>query len=421
MKTPIFDEITKHKDHLSFHTPAHSGVIAFIGDTAKLDVTELTFSDNLLSPSGVIEESEREVSALYGVEKTTYVTSGATAAVFVALGALRGKTFLIAGAAHKSVFNATGVFAARAYYTRDTGNIDSALTLTKADAVIVTSPDYFGNALNLAEIKAAARAKGALLIVDAAHGSHFIFSDKLPVSATEYGDLVINSCHKTLPVLTGGAMLHYPEGLDLQVKSALNLTHSTSPSYLIMVSTEKALADYAANGKEYYEGIISAINAFTAKVKPPFYVKKTADPTRLVITSVYDGSAVSDELEKRGIYAECSDGNAVVFIVNRINASRLAELQSALEDIDVTCLPLSKVLPLPEKEGVTELIFSKENEFVTLDNSVGRVSAACFGKYPPGVPTVLCGEVISAEAVAFIKKCGNNCFGLVNGLVSVVK
>ena len=119
----------------------------------------------------------------------------------------------------------------------------------KPSALVVTSPDYFGNTLDLEYIKGLCESCGAALIVDAAHGSHFAFCDRLPVSATGYGDLVIHSFYKTMPVMTGGA-LHCKESTPKRAAFALSEIHTTSPSYPVMLSIESAVAVMSEGRRE---------------------------------------------------------------------------------------------------------------------------------------------------------------------------
>ena len=104
MRSPLFDALNKKAEHLSFHTPGHNGGIVI---DSRLDITELSYSDNLLSSEGVILESEREVAKAYGVEGVLFSTSGATALIHTVVRALRNRgEFLLLGEIHKSVYNA---------------------------------------------------------------------------------------------------------------------------------------------------------------------------------------------------------------------------------------------------------------------------------------------------------------------------
>ena len=112
--------------------------------------------------------------------------------------------FLIVGKAHVSIYNAMRLFNARAYHV---DSFQEEFLQDNIKTVIVTSPDYFGNAFGLEYLSKCCKANNVTLIVDASHGSHFQFSEELPISATNYGDLVVHSMHKTMPVMTGGSVL----------------------------------------------------------------------------------------------------------------------------------------------------------------------------------------------------------------------
>ena len=399
MKLPLNEALGLHTEDISFHTPAHNGGILNPAlAAAKYDVTELPYSDNLLFAEGVIAESEELVSRAYGFDgESVYSTAGATALIHAAIYARAPYgNILVYGNAHRSAYSALRRSGAKAYrYSGD--DLASALRISEAATLFVTSPDYYGNTLPLMEIKTiAARAK-ADVIVDASHGAHFAFSHKLPDSATLYFDTVIHSAHKTLPVLTGGAVAHIGKGKEEEFMRAFRDVHTTSPSYPVMASVEWAAAYMRANGEELYDGVLGHIARFTESVgKLPLRVADVDDFTRLVVYSE-KAYAICARLTARGIYPECCDGEKITFIVTPFNASELERVSGALSDFPFESAKGARA-PLPEiPKELTELTFGVGAERVSLREATGRILYEGVGAYPPGAPVMVPGEYITPE------------------------
>lgn len=417
MLTPLNDSLNKKANHLSFHTPAHNGGIVI--DT-RLDVTELSYSDNLLEAKGVILESEREVAKAYGVENVLYSTAGATALIHTVVRALRDKgTFLLYGEAHKSVYNALRINCARAYLYRGI-DIRGALVESGAKVLVCTSPNYFGATLNLKEIREIADELGVILVVDASHGAHFAFCSLLPDSATKFADLVIHSQHKTMQTLTGGASLCYTDEYKKEIMLAFKEIHTTSPNYLVMSSIESAVSLLQKDGERLYQQVVKEVEHFTCRAKgTQFSVVPTVDKTRLVVETTDNADEVSEYLESQGIYTEMVYGNKLVFIVTPFNYVHLDALCDALEGYSYK--GDYQALPTPNGKEMVELKFGSSYEEVSLDEAVGRASYGEIGLYPPGVPVVVAGETITKEQVEFLKEFSKFTFGLEKSYALVLK
>lgn len=417
MQTPLNDVLKNKENHLSFHTPAHNGGIVI--DT-RWDVTELSFSDNLLSAEGVILESEKEVAKAYGAENVLFSTAGATALIHTIVRALRRKgDFLIYGNAHKSVYNALRINGVKAHLYMG-NNLKKALEESGAKVVVCTSPDYFGNTINLKEISETARGLGAILVVDSAHGSHFAFSTLLPNSATKYASLAILSQHKTMPTLTGGATLVYSEEYKKEILRSFAEIHTTSPNYLTMATIESAVKEFEGRGEDLYHFVYERVEEFKALSKDkPFKVISNDDFSRLVIEVDGSGIKAQSALEEKGIYPEMVYGNKLVFIVTPYNASNLKALYEALNSISYEGGEVS--FNLPKRQDLIPLNFEGDCEEVELTEAVGRISYREVGLYPPGIPVVASGERFSEESINFLKEHVNFTFGLENGLALVLK
>lgn len=417
MRTPLNDVLENKASHLSFHTPAHNGGIVI---DSRHDITELSFSDNLLEAESVILESEKEVARAYSVENVLYSTAGATALIHTVIRALRVRgDFLIYGNAHKSVYNALRINAPKAWLYRGT-ELREALSETQAKVVICTSPDYFGKVLDLAEIRKICDEFGAVLVVDASHGAHFAFSSILPNSATEFADLVIHSQHKTMATLTGGASLCYKDGYKKEILRAFREIHTTSPNYLIMGSIESAVKLLSERGEELYKKVAGEIELFSEKCNGKhFRVIPTDDKTRLVIEVDDDGDTTLRGLESLNIYPETVYGNKLVFIVTPFNYHNLDNLFDALDSLSYK--GKGEEVTLPRAPRLIPILLSGECEEVPLDEAVDRVAYGEVGLYPPGVPVVVAGERYTKEKTEFLKEHVKFAFGLEKGCALVLK
>ncbi len=410
-------DIEKNAAKARFHTPGHSGR----AEGGKYDVTELSYSDNLLHPQGAIAALEKKIASVYKAEACFISTQGATTSLWEAIFANKDKgEYLLVGNIHSSVYNAMRAFSLPAYHV-DKFNVEDIPEGVKS--VIVTSPDYFGNCLPLKEICNAAHKKGIKVICDAAHGSHFVFSERFPVSAAEYADFTVHSLHKTLPVTTGGSVLLVRDKEDVSSCSlARKILHGTSPSYITLCSIEKA---YSAPEKysALYEEVFRSIENFTHGIKAPFSVAASDDKTRLVLTSPFSGEAVANALEKAGFIAEMSAGNKVVFIITPNNHRELNNLSEAVNALDSDALAGNEadISYYKENKRPTLLTFGGEWEEVPLAEAEGRRLYVEVGLYPPGVPLAYSHDVLTKDAIELLSSRPKNRFGLNGNNVYVIK
>ncbi|MBQ5838063.1 MAG: aminotransferase class I/II-fold pyridoxal phosphate-dependent enzyme, partial [Clostridia bacterium] len=256
MTSPIFDFIKKYNDSgaTRLHMPGHKGK-TLLG-CEHLDITEISGADSLFEASGIIAESERNASDLFGAD-TFYSTEGSSHCIRAAVLLLKlfgCKKIFASRNAHKSFISACALNGIEPIwlYPSDksflSGRIDAKTVEdaifceTEKCAVFLTSPDYLGNICDISAVSAVCKKNGSLLFVDNAHGAYLKFLPKSKHPIDLGADMCCDSAHKTLPVLTGGAYLHIskcaPDLLKSNAKNALSLFGSTSPSYLIMQSLD---------------------------------------------------------------------------------------------------------------------------------------------------------------------------------------
>ena len=413
-------DILDNSELISFHTPSHAGKLS--EKTLLCDVTELFYSDNLLSPQNEIKNLETYVASAYNAEACFISTQGATHNIFQAVFATKDEgAFLIVGKAHASVYNALRIFNADTYHVDNFNEKTELPSCVKT--VIVTSPDYFGNVLPLEKISKILKQKNVNLLIDASHGSHFNFSQELPVSAVFYGDLVVHSLHKTLPVITGGSVLLCKKRFEDKALFCRKILHTTSPNYMVICSVESAIKDFHLNGESYYEEIKKAIIKFKAEMKLPFEIVKNDDFSRLVIKSPYDGKFVYEELIRNGICAEFYYEDMIVLIVNPNNYMHLNKVIKAVNAVRE--LPLYKQTVFPQKAHPkpTHIDFGKSFEKILLSEAEGRKAYNEIGFYPPGVPLLYAGDEIKKEHIRVLAEKAKNgeVFGLDKNGIYVLK
>ena len=393
--TPLFDALKLYRGvKARFHMPSHGGANALPADeglfaSAPFDVTELSFSDNLSASAGVILEAENLAAKAYGADHTLFFTAGATDALRAALLCVKGKKIAFLGDMHKSFH------AAKRLFSLDVTDITSIGEIEKGafGAVCVTSPDYYGNVKDIPAIAAACRRAGAAMIVDEAHGAHFAFSDLLPESAVCYADFVVHGAHKTLPVFTGGAMLHVKDAFYKKAREARSEVIGTSPSYLVMASLDYARDLFEREGRAMYAALKEEIDRVKAAY-PKVKVLASDDFSRVVIERERGGYALAAALEKAGVFVEAADAGRVVLIVTPFNGKYL---ESAFK--------------------VAENFRGENAEYPDISDIIGKVSVYDVGVYPPGVPVVRAGEVISKEMAEVLGANLDRLFGTVDGKI----
>lgn len=407
-----FNGFDTKRDIMRFHMPGHSG--SDLGITSLDDITELNYSGNLIESLGTVSEIEQEAARLYGAKYALLFTSGATSAINATLLAVKqmllSPKIIISGNTHKSIYSYASI------HNLPLISGDDYSKMPEDNCVFFhTSPDYYGRYTSL---KSSHQAK--IKIIDASHASHYILSADLPdITLNDY-DIIIYSLHKTLPVLTGGALIvtdndEYYQHLLL----ARMRTHTTSPSFMTLASIGSAIKAISTSGHADYIELKKLIDEFIKH--SPFNTYYYDDFTRLIIDlNGLDANVLNSYLETNGCYVEMIDRDKLVLIVTPYNANYLNDLLKLLNNLP----------KLNEAEISVEYItFNPEVvknhskigtiSFIDLDGAVGEISANDIGIYPPGTPIITSGQILSAEMVEYIKLNNDRVFGLINGKVAI--
>ena len=423
LDAPLYNAVKKASAAKArFCMPSHSGSAdGKLFSSCAFDYTEVEGLDNLACPSGVILEAEKKAAKARGCAHTLFVTEGSTVCMHVALSIAkeRGAVGCIGGM-HKSFYGGCellGITPVRFESVADF--LENGLKTQTVSSVFYTSPDYFGNVTDDKELLDKCRRAGVLTVTDAAHGAHFCYSSLLPEAAAGRADIAFCSTHKTMAVYTGGALIDLKD--DTLYDKAVyyrQLWHTTSPSYLVMASTDYACALWEKDGEKFYADISAARESFEKRSQGAQYtVEKSDDLSRLVLRfKDFDAGEANAYLAAKGVYAEAAIGDRLIFILTPFNADKLGMLSEVLADF-VPSKKYIEFLPPAREKAQTR----GEITFVPVNEGVGRVCMNDVGFYPPGTPFIVKGEIFTQEDADIIAKNVGCTFGLVNGKLVVLQ
>ncbi len=456
-QTPIIDALQDWvtKTHAPFYTPGHKRGIGMNpllknlwgADVFGWDLPELPGLDNLHAPSGIIASAQALAAEVFGAQQTWFLVNGSTAGVIAAILATcgEGDKIILPRNIHSSA--TAGLIHAGAVpifivpeYDRE---LDIAHSITPASvkfaleqhpdakAVMVVYPTYYGACGDLAAIAEIVHSYDLPLLVDEAHGAHFGFHADLPPAALSVGaDLTIQSTHKLVGALTQSSMLHVNSSrIDRdRISRSLRLLQSTSPSYLLLASLDAARQQMALYGEELMSQTLELAKIARAKISQieglSVFELDTATPgckyldrTRLTVTVTglnLTGFAADEILTERlGVVAELPSMRHLTFIISLGNTSAdIDRLVGAFVEL-TTNHPQDKCLELRSIELpriLTEMAITPRQAdrshhlSVSSDDAVGKISAESICPYPPGIPVLIPGEIITSEAVDYLRQ-----------------
>lgn len=442
----LYDKLKKYSKSgvYPFHMPGHKRNTALSDGTMpyEIDLTEIDGFDNLHNAEGCILEVQNLAERLYNVKKAFLLVNGATGGILSAVRAMtnRGDKVLVARNSHKSVYNALEICGLEPEYivpaVDDEFGINCSITPLKvekaivenpdAKLLIITSPTYEGVVSDIKEICRIAHLHNVMVLVDEAHGAHFPFSDSFPVEAIQCGaDVAVASLHKTLPSLTQTALLLTSnEELINPLAENLAIFETSSPSYVFMSSIEKCL-DFCKNTKTFDE-YIKRLNSFNEKCKNLKKIKVLCygndevknhrffdfDISKITVSVRgldINGTQLAEILRndfKIEPEMVCSDYVLLISTVCDTDEG-FARLINALQIIDSKCsvkelnacrysITIPKIAVKPcECSG-------KDGEFCLLEHSIDKISLEYVWAYPPGIPIIAKGEIITQDIANII-------------------
>ena len=456
-ETPIYEAMKKYidKEYLNFHTPGHcqgkwveENLKKIIGEKAfKADLTELPGLDNLHTPVSSIKESEKLAAETFGADKTKFLVNGSTAGIIAAIMTAvdRDEKILIPRNAHKSVYNGLILSEADPTYIplkKINGNfplnvdievLKKSLKENIFKALLLTNPSYYGVCIkNIKEIKTNKcnpTHNDILMIIDEAHGAHLDFCNKLSDGASKScADLWVQSIHKNLGSLTQSAMLHFRDAkIDIQrLEAMLNLLQTTSPSYLLLLSLELARDNLENNSNlwddfvdrliRYREKISERIKGFKLLQENDIDPSLSLDITKLTLFTDklgVTGYEIAEILKKDyNILVELSSyDHILLFITPAHDEENLSYLFDVLDDLSKRLLNYNKPMlqnheKFPDVPDIAlkpgDAIKLKTRE-INLSEASGKVSADFVVPYPPGIPVLIPGEIITKDIINYIE------------------
>lgn len=432
MNTPIYDFVKSYAQSgtVRSHMPGHKGrspAGCGFGAAFPYDITEINGADSLYEASGIIAESEKNASSLFGTAATFYSAGGSTLCIQAMLAAVcgKGRAFICGRNAHRSVINSCVLLdldPCWLYPDYEDGSVISG-TFTAASVekaieryrgknpacVFITSPDYLGRLVPVAEIAEVCHRNGLPLLVDNAHGAYLAFLENSLHPVALGADMCCDSAHKTLPVLTGGAYLHAGnERFVSELKRDMALFGSTSPSYLIMESLDlcnKYLAeDFRSDLAETVKRVSDLKKRLAHLAVPdtePLKVTFYAYPCGL------RGYQLAEQLRRSGVEVEYADETHAVLMFS--SSSTDEDFSKAAYAVERLMCP--RILLRPPQFAVTEAeramspreAFFAARETIPTEKALGRIAAESVTVCPPCIPIAAAGEVIDENIIKILK------------------
>ena len=451
-RMPIYEALQQMKrDRLvPFDVPGHKHgkgnpeLTNFLGEKCmSVDVNSMKPLDNLCHPVSVIKEAEQLAADAFNAAHAFFMVGGTTSSVqsMIMASVKAGEKIIMPRNVHRSAINAMILTGAIPIYVNP--EVDKRLGISlgmsidqvkqaiidnpDAKAILVNNPTYYGICSNLKEIVRLAHEHNMLALVDEAHGTHFYFSDDLPMSAMEAGaDMASVSMHKSGGSLTQSSFLLLGPNVNADyVRQVINLTQTTSGSYLLMVSLDMSRKNLALNGKETFSKVrrlahyareeINQIGDYYAYCRELINGDSVYDfdVTKLSIFTLDVGLAgieVYDLLrDEYGIQIEFGDiGNVLAYISVGDSEANIERLVGALSEIrrrfkkDRSGM-LDYEYINPEVVISPQAAFYGEKESLPLMQSVDRVCSEFVMCYPPGIPILAPGEKITKEILDYIQ------------------
>ncbi|NLE13675.1 MAG: aminotransferase class I/II-fold pyridoxal phosphate-dependent enzyme [Clostridiales bacterium] len=450
-RAPIYEALEKFRDMrvVPFDVPGHKHgkgnpeLTAFLGEKCvTIDVNSMKPLDNLCHPVSVIREAELLAADAFGAEHAFLMVGGTTSSVqsMVLSCCKRGDKIIMPRNVHRSVINALVLCGAIPVYVNPDVDVRLGISLgmsrdqvkkaiqanPDAVAVFVNNPTYYGICSDIRAIVKMAHEAGMLCLADEAHGTHFYFGENMPLSAMAAGaDMAAVSMHKSGGSLTQSSLLLIGKNVNAgHVRQIINLTQTTSGSYLLMSSLDISRRNLATRGKsifrkvvemaEYAREEINAIGGYYAYGKELNNGDSIFDfdPTKLSIHTRDIGLAgieVYDILrDEYDIQIEFGDiGNILAYISIGDRMQEVERLVSALAEIRRRHMKDSKGL-LSQEYIDPEVVFSPQKAFyadkksIPLAESAGYVCSEFVMCYPPGIPILAPGERITKEILDYI-------------------
>jgi len=464
-RAPLFEALKHHviQNCAGFHFPGHGGGAglprAFPDgrEFLRFDLTELPGLDDLHAPAGPIARAQELAAALYGADRTFFLVNGSTAGVQALLLAATapGEKVLVPRNAHRAVIGGLVLSGADPVYVTPPYDSDWGFCRPPRPAdlraalrahpgvrtVLLTHPDYYGQAAVDAETAAVLKESGAVFLADEAHGAHLPFHAAMPARALGLGAAAAaQSLHKLGGALTQASLLHL-KGTGLspaRVSRALALLQTSSPSYLLMASLDLARRQLAVSGERLFGRAVELAGRLRRGLAALSGVEVfdagpgRADPTKVPVSTRGLGlsgyRAAAWLRERHAVQVEAAGLEHLLFVVGLGTrapdvARALSAFRALVREHPASALrsPLSGHRPpvsdlrLPTSDfrppfwpvpPAQKVLTPRESWFsparaVPLREASGLVAAETVGLCPPGIPIVFPGEKLTPEVLEY--------------------
>ena len=447
----IYESLKQYgdSDAYPFHMPGHKRRMGWITDPFAIDITEIDGFDNLHCAEGIILEAQKRAASFVGSQESFFLVNGSTCGILSAISACSSREgkILMARNSHKSAYHAVFLRNLDVSYLYpkasvtygihggyDKGEINEILKKdNRIQAVFLVSPTYDGIVSDIEGIAQVVHRFHIPLIVDEAHGAHFGIADGFPKSAVQLGaDVVIQSLHKTLPSLTQTAVLHRNGSLvnREQLKKYLQIYQTSSPSYVFLAAIDQCINQMRKNGKFMFERFRKNLEWFRndtsdlQMIQIPFKELEgkdgvfAFDPSKLILSvrkTAKSGNWLLEKLRKEyHLELEMASGDYALAMTS------VADSREGLERLSYALHEIDKELKKERHSGIAE---REERRFflqhlksmkrigemediplkrVEWENSAGKIAGEYAYLYPPGIPLIVPGEVITEDFICQI-------------------
>ena len=433
---PLIEAMLQYKseDVYPLHTPGHKGGRGMqrllrqeLGASVQMDVSLMSELDDIHEPETYIKEAQELAAQTYGSDACFWAVNGTSQAIHaMLLTALNpGEKLLLPRNAHRSVAGGLVLGGIEAVYLQPeyqpefgiqmqvtVQQIEAALAQdSKIKAVLLTSPNYYGVAADVRAIADCCHAHNAVLLVDEAHGPHLGFSELLPPSALQCGaDACAQSTHKILGAMTQCSMLHVQGArLDLQrAADVMSLLTTTSPNYLLMAAAAVQAAAKLRSLCAAYSGLRVMEAADCGGLQ--------LDTTKVTVNFAawgYTGVEVGELFREARVAVELVDAYNVLFLVTYADVTtdydealaRIAAVLNKMQAQKRAPLQLAAAARVPQTQAVLPLrdVFYRAKKAVPLAQAAGKICGEQVSFYPPGIPVLLPGELVTEEIIAYCR------------------
>ena len=445
MTAKLYDKLVDYSKNgrYPFHMPGHKmGRGIDIKDVFAMDITEIDGFDNLHNPTDIIKQAQEDYAALFGAKHTFFAVNGATGALQAAIMAICGPDdkVIMARNCHRSVYSAMILTGARTVYVMPqycgVSDLPGGITPESveeavnenpdAKAIIITSPTAEGDVSDIRKIAEIAHKNNMVLIADEAHGAHFMFSHSFPETALEMGaDIVVQSAHKTLPCPTQSSVIHIGGNMvdSEKVREALSIIETSSPSYVFMGTLDWCREYLEKEGRKIYPeftdflinerkrlSVLKNMRLLDKDVCGKYGIKDI-DVSKIVISSQNVNCVEISQILRQKYNMEMEmgcHGHFMAICTISDEKEKIKDLINAIIEIDKHIVPNKsqkhnlKFTSLNRVVSLRNAYYSKAED-VPYNEAAGRVSAEFLIPYPPGIPAVSPGELITEEALENIR------------------